>query len=100
MIVAPIDEPPTLLDINGRTYDLLNLQPLERARLAQELKLANAAFAYWIYRGNAERPFEAWTLFLTGPWLQEWGFKCGERFVPWQQFTKPNAPGEIGRGCG
>lgn len=27
-------------------------------------------------------------------------FWCPRGFVPWQEFTKPNNPGEVGRGCG
>jgi hypothetical protein len=41
-----------------------------------------------------------WTLFITGPRLRTWGFHCPQGFVPWQIFTAPNNPGEIGRGCG
>lgn len=42
----------------------------------------------------------AWTLFITGPRVREWGFLCGERgFVHWERFTAPGREGEIGRGC-
>jgi len=41
-----------------------------------------------------------WTLFLTGPRYQDWGFLCPQGFVPWQEFTKPGSPGETGNGCG
>ena len=41
-----------------------------------------------------------WTLFITGPRLRDWGFHCPRGWVPWQEFTKPENPGEIGRGCG
>lgn len=41
----------------------------------------------------------AWTLFITGPRVREWGFWCGERFVHWRDFTAPGKPGQIGRGC-
>ena len=27
-----------------------------------------------------------WTLLITGPHRRQWGFWCGRRFVPWQQF--------------
>lgn len=40
-----------------------------------------------------------WTLFITGPRYRNWGFYCPERWVPWQEFTSPNDPGEIGPGC-
>ena len=47
-----------------------------------------------------KQPF--WTLFITGPVIREWGFWCGDnsnRFVHWKAFTKPEAKGQIGRGC-
>jgi hypothetical protein len=41
-----------------------------------------------------------WTLFGTGPRVRNWGFYCEQRgWVAWQEFTKANAPGEVGRGC-
>lgn len=41
-----------------------------------------------------------WSLFITGPRVREWGFHCPNGWVKWTDFTKPTAPGEIGRGCG
>lgn len=41
-----------------------------------------------------------WTVFITGPVLRSWGFHCRLGWVHWKQFTKPEKPGEIGRGCG
>lgn len=42
-----------------------------------------------------------WTLFLFGPTLRNWGFHCPQRgWVPWQEFTAAEQPGEIGPGCG
>jgi len=41
-----------------------------------------------------------WTLFITGPRIRDCGFHCRHGWVPWQKFTKPNNPGEIGNGCG
>lgn len=40
-----------------------------------------------------------WTLVLTGSKVRTWGFWCPRGFVPWHEFTKPNNPGEVGRGC-
>ena len=52
----------------------------------------------------------AWTLFITGPKLRNWGFHCPHnRWVPWQDFCKVSTDptgasevrrNEIGRGCG
>lgn len=41
-----------------------------------------------------------WTLFVTGPMIRSWGFHCPRGWVHWKEFTKPENPGEIGRGCG
>lgn len=41
-----------------------------------------------------------WTLFITGPKVRDWGFQCGDRWVPWQEFVAPGAPGQVGVGCG
>lgn len=41
------------------------------------------------------------TLFVTGPKVRDWGFWCPEgRFVPWQDFTAPGDPTQVGKGCG
>lgn len=42
----------------------------------------------------------AWTLFITGPRVREWGFQCPKGWVPWHEFTKPGAKGQVGKGCG
>lgn len=41
----------------------------------------------------------AWTLFITGPVVREWGFHCPRGWVHFKEFTKPGATGEIGKGC-
>ncbi len=40
-----------------------------------------------------------WTLFVTGPKVREWGFHCERGWRHWREFTAPNAPGQVGRGC-
>lgn len=45
------------------------------------------------------KPVETITLFITGPRVRQWGFFCGERWVPWQRYTDPKNPGIRGRGC-
>ena len=41
----------------------------------------------------------AWTIFITGPRIREWGFHCPKGWVHWKDFVAEN-PGEVGRGCG
>lgn len=41
----------------------------------------------------------AWTLFITGPVVRDWGFHCPNGWVHWRKFTS-GKNGEItGRGC-
>lgn len=49
-----------------------------------------------IIKGNRD----AWTLFITGPKIREWGFWCPQGFVPWYDFVDMTNTGEIGPGCG
>lgn len=41
----------------------------------------------------------AWTLFVTGPVLNRWGFYCKHGFVHWREFTSARDKGAVGRGC-
>jgi len=43
----------------------------------------------------------AWSLFITGPRVREWGFHCAKSgWRPWQQFVSERDKGLHGRGCG
>ena len=42
----------------------------------------------------------AWTLFITGPTVREWGFHCPKGWVHWKKFVNMDNTGEIGPGCG
>jgi hypothetical protein len=42
----------------------------------------------------------AWTLFITGPKVRDWGFWCPKGFVHWKDFVAPHDKGQVGRGCG
>lgn len=44
-----------------------------------------------------DRP--AWTLFITGPVVREWGFHCPQGWRHWREFTDARDKGAIGRGC-
>ncbi|MBS7790263.1 hypothetical protein KTR66_09665 [Roseococcus sp. SDR] len=52
-----------------------------------------------LFTGPDGRPQPAWTLFATGARVRDWGFWCGETFVPWQTFEEA-LPGGGTRGCG
>lgn len=41
----------------------------------------------------------AWTLFVTGPRVREWGFHCPQGWVHWRKFTAADQPGRVGKGC-
>ena len=64
---------------------------------AGDLKFRTARYAHRVELIDG-KPY--WSLFITGPKYRTWGFHCPTRWVPWQEFTKPENPGEIGRGCG
>ena len=49
---------------------------------------------------GAGRYWECTTLFFVGPRVRTWGFHCPDAgWVPWQQFTAADNPGQVGRGC-
>ena len=48
-------------------------------------------------RDGSKRP--AWTLFLTGPHVREWGFYCPQGWRRWREFVDPNDPNKVGPGC-
>jgi hypothetical protein len=41
----------------------------------------------------------SWSIWIRGPRRREWGFQCGDRWVPWYKFVDANDPGQIGKGC-
>jgi len=42
----------------------------------------------------------AWTLFITGWKVRDWGFHCPKGWVPWQIFCDSEDSGKVGKGCG
>jgi hypothetical protein len=41
----------------------------------------------------------AWTLFITGPRIREWGFHCPQGWRHWKEFTSEVDSGNVGKGC-
>lgn len=58
-----------------------------------------------LHRDAHGTPTPAWTLFLVGERVRDWGFWCpgdggAERFVPWREFTSGEHGERVGKGCG
>lgn len=45
------------------------------------------------------KPLPAWTLFITGPRIREWGFHCPQGWRHWREFTSEVDSGNVGKGC-
>lgn len=41
----------------------------------------------------------AWTLFITGPRVREWGFWCPHGWRHWEEFTAGPKGESVGKGC-
>lgn len=41
----------------------------------------------------------AWTIFITGPAIRDWGFLCQNGWVSWQDYTDETG-NNVGAGCG
>lgn len=80
----------------------------ERRAGQLKFRIASSAHRIELFRDKARtadgevisREAACWTFFITGPTLRSWGFHCPKGWVHWREFTKPENPGEIGRGCG
>lgn len=53
-----------------------------------------------LHRLHIRKGESVWSLFITGPRIRQWGFKCPQGWIPWHQFVDPDNPGQPGRGCG
>lgn len=88
----------------------------ERAREAPSLKISSPWRAHrielfpWFHEiddrladitsENINDRLPAWSLFITGPRIRQWGFHCPEQgWVHWKRFTTASDPGAIGPGC-
>jgi hypothetical protein len=78
----------------GYTEHRPNMPPVRRRPGSITIRRASAAHRLTVENGPA------WTLFLMGPVVREWGFHCPKGWVPWKVFTKPGSKGEVGAGCG
>jgi hypothetical protein len=85
-------------------------QELDRFLRPGDVVWRGATFAHRLFLPPSGPHSEAWTLFVTGPRVREWGFWCRDqvptplsdprgRWVHWKDFTAPNDSSRIGRGC-
>ena len=70
---------------HGKTRTPSLLLPIFRsAEFAHRLELKSA---------------NAWTIFITGSVVRNWGFHCQNGWIPWREFTDPTG-NNVGSGCG
>ena len=53
-----------------------------------------------LHRDTQGNPLPAWSLFMTGARIRDWGFHCPQGWVHWEKFTAVNDRGAVGEGCG
>jgi len=53
-----------------------------------------------LHRDKNGKSIPAWTIFIFGPKVREWGFHCRDRWVHWRDFTAPGDSSRVGKGCG
>jgi len=93
------------------THPWVNLSILLRGRYREHLeggRVRELRAGQWCFRrsGNIAHRVElthgpCWTLFVTGPVYQEWGFLCPKGFVHWKDFVSVREGGNSrGQGCG
>lgn len=68
--------------------------PRFRQRGSVAIARADTAHRAELDTTDAGDEMPAWTLFVTGPKIREWGFKCPAGWKHWKQFTADNGCGE------
>lgn len=82
--------------IRGRYTEWTQRGQACRVYRAPRIRVRSATFAHRISLTPGET---AWTIFVTGPTVREWGFHCPKGWRHWRDFVNPSDHGEIGRGC-
>lgn len=70
-----------------------------RDRFSFVLRSAEHAHRIILPRGPDGKPIPAWTIFLTGPKIREWGFHCPGGWRGWREFTTGPNGEAVGKGC-
>ena len=77
-------------------YDEQTDAGVKRFRVGS-VKYRSATYRHRVIVSTLGRP--AWTLFITGRRVREWGFWCPKGFIHWQDFCDPTDGGQVGKGC-
>lgn len=77
-------EDPDRYDQERTEGELIDMRSVARIRKIQQGQIVfrSSRFAHQLVVGEGE----AWTLFLTGPRLSDWGFWCPRGWKPWRAF--------------
>jgi hypothetical protein len=55
-----------------------------------------------LHRDDGGEEMWVYTLFITGPRVRQWGFRCPKGWVHWREFTSHSTTGDstvVGKGC-
>lgn len=85
--------------IRGRYWEVTEQGVAKHNALSAVFRRPTDAHRIMLDRNPDGTPRPAWTMFLTGPRVREWGFHCPKGWRRWQDFVDPNNPNKVGPGC-
>lgn len=79
--------------LKGRLREVLANRSRYPMRFVPLLRTAKLAHRLEVVEGPA------WTLFITGPVIRDWGFHCPKGWRHWKDFVDQRDAGKTGKGC-
>ncbi len=84
-----------------------HLPPLPDGRARAAVRVAGDLVFRWgkaphrvqLWKATTTKEEPAWTLFITGPRVREWGFYCPQGWRHWREFTAGKKGELVGKGC-
>lgn len=64
-----------------------------------KFRKASDAHRVMLFYDMRGRDIPAWTIFITGPRVREWGFWCPQAWRHWREFTSGPNGETVGKGC-
>jgi len=80
--------------LKGGYLEVLSHKQVQRKPGSIVIRLPKTAHRLEIPNGEV-----CWSLFITGPMVRQWGFKCPQGWRHWQEFVNLKNPGQVGPGC-